>query len=72
MIDYGKKLEFNLTMSFKIRDKELSKKVQSNMKKNWKNSENKIQQQICLWQWWKIRKKKNKKISWQYYYKFSY
>ena len=34
MIDYGKKFEFNLTMSFKIRDKELSKKVQSNMKKN--------------------------------------
>ena len=72
MIDYAKKFEFNLTMSFKIRDKELSKKVQSNMKKNWKNTENKIQQQICLWKWWEIRKKKNKKISWQCYYKSSY
>ena len=26
MIDYAKKFGFNLTMSFKIRDKELSKK----------------------------------------------
>ena len=58
--------EFNLTMSFKISDKQLLKKYdqRSNMEKNWKSTENKIWQQTCLWWWWEIHKNKNKNIRW--------
>ena len=63
MTGYAKKLEFNLTMSFKISDKELLR-VQSNMEKNWKITENKTWQQTILWWWWEIHKNKIKNIRW--------
>ena len=36
MTGYVRKFDGNTTMSFKINDKQLSKKVQSNTEKNWK------------------------------------
>ena len=48
MTGYAKKFEFNLTMSFKISNKELLKKAPSNIEKNWKITENKVWQQTCL------------------------
>ena len=42
MTGYAKKFEFNLTMSFKISNKELLKKAPSNIEKNWKITENKV------------------------------
>ena len=42
MTGYVRKFEGNTTISFKIRDKQLLKKVQSNMEKSWKVIENRI------------------------------
>ena len=42
MTGYVRKFDGNTTMSFKINDKQLSKKVQSNTEKNWKIIGNKI------------------------------
>ena len=42
MIGYVRKFEGNTTMSFKIRNKQLLRTVQSNIETSWKIIENKI------------------------------
>ena len=48
MTGYVRKFKGNITISFKISDKQLLKKVQLNMEKSWKIIENRIWQRTCL------------------------
>ena len=63
MTGSAKKTKFNLTMSFKVSNKELLKKYDH---KYWKQLKNywKSWQQTCLRWWWEIHKNKNKNIPW--------
>ena len=72
MTGYAKKLNENITMSFRVKNKQLLKKYNKIWWKNWKVNEDRFWKQTCLWWWWWIDKNKNKRMCRQYDYKFSF